>query len=387
MIVLDNRVRNEAVTRRIRVLKYRGSTHGTNEYPFLIDDNGFSVLPVTALELAHAASTHRVPSGVPALDEMLGGKGYFRGSSVLVTGTAGTGKDQPCGSLCGCGMPAAGKKAVFFAFEEAPRQIIRNMNSIGIDLGQWVKKGLLAIEAARPSAYGLGIASWFACTNYSSGMKPDVVAIDPISSLLPGGPDYDIHALVLRIVDFLEIKGTTGFFTALNVADDDRTATAISSLVDTWFLLRNVESDGERNRIIYLLKSRGMAHLRTQIRLFLLTSRGVQLRDVYLGPGGVLTGSARTAREIEDRREATRIRQDEIHRELAAKVALRSLEAQIASLEMEKEVRKKELSALSEADKTKLRMIRSGEASMRRSRGISGPEPVGSKKTNGGGEN
>jgi circadian clock protein KaiC len=217
--------------------------------------------------------------------------------------------------------------------------------------------------------------------------KPDVVAIDPISSLLPGGPDYDIHALVLRIVDFLKLRGTTGFFTALNAADDDRTtATAISSLVDTWFLLRNVESDGERNRILYLLKSRGMAHS-NQIREFLLTSSGVRLRDVYLGSGGVLTGSARTAREINDQREATRIRQDEIHRELTAKVALRSLEAQIANLELKKNIRKQELAALSEADKTKQRMKRSGEESMRRSRGISGSEPGRSQKTNGRGGN
>jgi circadian clock protein KaiC len=344
VILLDHRVQNDAVTRRLRVLKYRGSTHGTGEYPFLIDERGISVLPVTSLGLTHAASGERISTGIPELDEMFGGRGYFRGSSVLVTGSAGTGKSS-IGAHFVDAACRRGEKAILFSFEESPQQVIRNMRSIGMDLGRWVKKGLLHIEAARPSAFGLEM-HLVRMRHLLENSKPKVVVMDPISALLPGGSAHDVSALVLRIVAFLKHSGATGFFTALNAEDDlQSTSINISSLVDAWILLRNIEVNGERNRVLYVLKSRGMAHS-NQIREFLLTSRGVRLRDVYLGPGGVLTGSARVAREAEERREeALKQRQSE-DRELVVKAALRSLDAKIAALKAERESHQRGLAVL-----------------------------------------
>ena len=341
VILLDHRVQNDAVTRRLRILKYRGSTHGTNEYPFLIDESGISVLPVTSLGLTHAASNERISTGIPELDVMFEGQGYFRGSSVLVTGSAGTGKTSMSAHFIDSAC-RRGENAILFAFEESPQQVIRNMRSIGIDLGRWVKNGLLHIESARPSAFGLEM-HLVRMHHLLEEHKPKVVSIDPISSLLPGGSAHDVHALVLRVVDFLKHNGATGFFTSLSVEDDmQSTSLSISSLVDAWILLRNIEVNGERNRVLYVLKSRGMAHS-NQIREFLLTDRGVRLREVYLGPGGVLTGSARIAREAEERREEARRKQTSKERQHAVKVALRSLEAKIAELQAEKQARQDEL--------------------------------------------
>lgn len=381
VILLDHRVQNDAVTRRLRVLKYRGSTHGTNEYPFLIDEHGISVLPVTSLGLTHGASTERISSGIPDLDEMFGGQGYFRGSSVLVTGSAGTGKTSMGAHFIDAAC-RRGENAILFSFEESPEQVIRNMRSIGMDLGRWVKKDLLHIEAARPTAFGLEM-HLVRMHHLLETHKPKVVVIDPISGLLPGGSEHDVHALVLRIVDFLKHSGATGFFTALNETDDlQSTALSISSLVDAWILLRNVEVNGERNRLLYVLKSRGMAHS-NQIREFLMTARGVKLRDVYLGPGGVLTGSARVAREAEERGEELR-RQEEIKdRELAMKVTLRALEAKIASLQAEKEAHETALvSTVAAAEAKKVAALADRNA-MRKSRGIIVETKRGNKRPNG----
>ena len=248
------------------MLKYRGSTHGTGEYPFLIDEKGISVLPVTSVGLTHAAPTQRISSGVAELDEMMGGKGYYRGSSVLVTGTAGTGKT----SLGAHFLDAAcqrGERALFFAFEESPDQIVRNLRSIGIDLGRWVKSGILRIEAARPSAFGFEM-HLVRMHHMLAEFKPKVVMMDPVSGLLPGGSRHDVNTLVLRMVDSIKARGATALFTSLSEIDDmQSTDLSISSLVDTWILLRNVESSGERNRVLYLLKSRGMAHSNQSSRI------------------------------------------------------------------------------------------------------------------------
>src|SRR5579862_1978617 len=280
VILLDHRVQNDAVTRRLRVLKYRGSTHGTNEYPFLIDEKGISVLPVTSLGLTHPASTARISSGIVELDAMMDGEGYYRGSSVLVTGTAGTGKSS-IGAHFVDAACRRGERAIYFAFEESPHQIVRNMRSIGLDLGKWVRKGLLHLEAVRPSAFGMEMH----LVRMHAMLKehePDVVVMDPISGLMPSGPLNDVPSLVLRIVDFIKSKGATGFFTALMDEDDlHSTKLSISSLVDTWLLVRNIEANGERNRVLYVLKSRGMPHS-NQIREFILSDHGVKLRQVYL---------------------------------------------------------------------------------------------------------
>jgi circadian clock protein KaiC len=368
VILLDHRVQNDAVTRRLRVLKYRGSTHGTNEYPFLIDEHGISVLPVTSLGLTHPASSERISTGIPDLDLMFGGKGYFRGSSVLVTGSAGTGKSS-MGAHFADAACRRGESAIIFSFEESPQQVIRNMRSIGMDLSRWVKKGLLHIESARPTAFGLEM-HLVRMHHLLEELKPKAVVIDPISGLLPGGSEHDVHALVLRIVDFLKHSGATGFFTALNAEDDlQSTALSISSLVDAWILLRNIEVNGERNRLLYVLKSRGMAHS-NQIREFLLTNQGVRLREVYLGPGGVLTGSARVAREAEERREEVRRLQDNKDRELAAKVTLRALEAQIAALEAEKKTRENELTAAVVEGQAQDTALIAARNALRKSRGM-----------------
>src|SRR5579872_729474 len=368
VLLLDHRVQNNAVTRRLRVLKYRGSTHGTNEYPFLIDAHGISVLPITSLELAHEAPTETVSTGIAELDRMFASNGYFRGSSVLVTGTAGTGKT----SMGAHFLDAAcrrGEYAICFAFEESPQQIIRNMRSIGIDLGRWVKKGLLHIESARPSAFGLEM-HLVRMHHVLAKHKPKVVVIDPVSGLLPGGSEFDVSALVLRIVDFLKVSGATGFFTALSAADDlQSTSLSISSLVDTWIQLRNIEVNGEKNRVLYVLKSRGMAHS-NQVREFLLTSRGVRLREVYLGPGGVLTGSARVAREAQERREEIRQQTEGKQRALAAKAAVRSLEAQIAALQAEIEARQRELTAAAEESDMRSEALISDRDAISRSRSM-----------------
>ena len=368
VILLDHRVQNDAVTRRLRVLKYRGSTHGTSEYPFLIDEKGISVLPVTSVGLTHAAPTQRISSGVEELDEMLGGKGYFRGSSVLVTGTAGTGKTSLGGHFldAACGR---GERALFFAFEESPDQIVRNLRSVGIDLGRWMKKGLLRIESARPSAFGFEM-HLVRMHHLLGEFKPKVVMMDPVSGLLPGGSQHDVNTLVLRIVDSIKARGATALFTSLAEMDDlQSTSLSISSLVDTWILLRNVESSGERNRILYVLKSRGMAHS-NQIREFLMTSRGIRLRKVYLGPGGVLTGSARVAQEAEERRQETQARQEYERLEAAARSNLRAIDARIAALETEKETHQRELAALEGEDQARRKAVTEDRGALDRSRSI-----------------
>jgi circadian clock protein KaiC len=368
VILLDHRVQSDAVTRRLRVLKYRGSIHGTNEYPFLIDENGIAVVPVTSLGLAHKASTERISSGVVALDEMLGGQGYFRGSSILVTGTAGTGKT----SLGGHFVDAAcrrGETAVFFAFEESPAQIIRNMRSIGLDLDRWVKKGLLHIDASRPSAFGLEM-HLVRMHHLMAQVKPSVVVLDPISGLIPSGSQHDVNSVVLRMVDSIKAQSATALFTGLSASDDVQwTDMNISSLVDAWLLVRNVEVNGERNRILYVLKSRGMAHS-NQVREFTLTSRGIRLRDVYLGPGGVLTGSARVAREAEERREEVKLMEAERRREAAAKANLKAIEAKIASLLAEKHSHEQELAVLTGGNQSRLRAIQTERDELSRSRSI-----------------
>jgi circadian clock protein KaiC len=303
VIFLDHRIIEQISTRRLRVVKYRGATHGTNEYPFLIDEDGITVLPVTSLGLAHAVSNERISSGVKELDEMLGGKGYFRGSSVLVSGTAGTGKT----SLSAQFVDAAcrrGERCLYFAFEESSSQIIRNMQSLGINLEPWVKNGRLVFHASRPSLFGLEM---HLATIYKHirDFKPDAVVIDPISNLMTVGNGAEVNSMLLRLVDLLKSRQITGFFVSLTSGGSvlEGTNLGISSLMDTWLLLRDIELNGERNRALYVLKSRGMPHS-NQIREFLLTENGIRLINAYIGPSGVLTGSSRLAQEAKERVEA-----------------------------------------------------------------------------------
>ena len=278
VILLDHRVNEQVSTRRLRIVKYRGTAHGTNEYPFLIDEKGMSVLPLTSLGLDHAVSSERVSSGVPRLDAMLGGKGFYRGTSILVTGTAGTGKTSLAAHFVAAAC-ARGERCLYLAFEESAGQLYRNMRSIGVDLEPQAAKGTLRMHASRPTLLGLE-AHLVQMHKMIEEFDPAVVVIDPISNLVNAGTTADTQAMLLRLIDFLKGRGTTAFFTHLTSGGGtaDMTDVGVSSLIDSWILLRNIETDGERRRGLYILKSRGMSHS-NQVHEFLLTDRGVELRD------------------------------------------------------------------------------------------------------------
>lgn len=313
VIILDHRIREEISTRRLRIVKYRGSTHGTNEYPFLIGDHGISVLPISSLGLDHDAPTARISSGVARLDTMLGGKGFYKGSSILVTGASGSGKSCISAHFVDAAC-RRGERCLYLASEESPQQIIRNMRSIGIDLQPWVAKGLLEFHAARPSYWGIE-HHLLLVHNYIANFQPHVVVMDPVTNLTVVGNQNEVRSMLTRLADFLKTKGITAMFTDLtsgDAANREITGVDVSSLMDTWLLLETIEVGGERNRVLYVLKSRGMGHS-NQIREFQLTDHGFQLLDAYLGPEGVLTGSARLSQEV--REKATDlIRQQELDR-------------------------------------------------------------------------
>ena len=294
VILLDNRVQNQISTRRMRIVKYRGTSHGTNEYPFLIDEKGFSVLPITSLGLSHKAPTEHVSTGIERMDNMLDGKGLYRGSSILVSGTAGTGKST-IGAHFVDAACARGERALFFAFEESQDQIIRNMRSIGIDLEKYVRKGLLKFHNARPSTWGLEVHLAMIHKTISE-FNPSVVVIDPITNFLAVGDRTETKAMLTRLIDFLKSREITAMFTSLTSGghDVEDSEVDVSSLMDTWLLVKNIETNGERNRGLYILKARGIAHS-NQVREFLLTDSGIQLVDAYIGTEGVLMGSARSS--------------------------------------------------------------------------------------------
>lgn len=334
VIVLDHRATEQMSTRRLRVVKYRGSTHGTNEYPFLIDQTGISVLPITSLGLEHVASRERVSSGIAPLDAMLGGQGYYRGSSILISGTAGSGKTSVTAHFADAAC-RRGERCLMFLFEESPSQLMRNMNSIGIDLEPWSQQGLLRFHAARPSLYGME-AHLAVTLKLIDEWAPRVVVVDPISSFGALGDPLQIKAMLVRLVDALKFRGITLLLTSLTPSGTalEHTEQEISSLIDTWLLLRDMESNGERNRGLYILKSRGMAHSH-QIREFVLTGRGVELTDVYVGSGGVLTGSARLAQEARERAERLAARQEIERQRLTLERKRQAMESRIAALRAE----------------------------------------------------
>jgi circadian clock protein KaiC len=330
VIVLDHRVSEQTSTRRLRILKYRGSLHGTNEYPFLIGDTGISVLPITSLGLQHTVSANRVSTGVPRLDSMLGDGGFYEGSTVLISGTAGTGKSTLAAQFCEATC-ASGQRAMYFAFEESEAEIVRNMASVGIDLQEWVNAGLLQFRCSRPSILGLE-AHLFAMQKSVGEFKPSIVVMDPVSDFLRVGTSADVSAMLTRQVDFLKSRGVTGLFTSLNSDTDQAPADQqLASLVDTWLSVKNLEGNGEHNRVLYVLKSRGMAHS-NQIREFLLTGQGIELADVYVGPQGVLTGSARQAQEAKERSDGTARLEDLELRRVNLQRRREAVETQTAAL-------------------------------------------------------
>jgi circadian clock protein KaiC len=334
VIVLDNRVINQISTRLLRIVKYRGSMHGTNEYPFLIDEDGISVLPVTSLLLNHDISTQRISTGIASLDKMLGGKGFYRGSSILVSGTAGTGKTS-IASYFAHASCLRKERCIYFAFEESPQQIIRNMQSIGVDLQKDVDSGFLEMHASRPTLNGLEM-HLVAIHKKIKKFRPKTVILDPITNLVTIGSMSEVKSMLIRLIDFLQEERITVMFTALslNTIVQEQTDEGVSSLVDAWLLVRDIESNGERNRGLYIMKSRGMKHS-NQVREFVITDTGLDLVDVYLGPDGVLTGSAREAQTLSEAASAV-LRSHALGRkDLEIKRKRKVLEAKIASLQEE----------------------------------------------------
>jgi len=341
VIRLDQRVTDQISTRRLRIVKYRGSAHGTNEYPFLITAHGVSVLPVTSMGLEHQASTKRIGTGVPRLDTLLGGKGYYRGSSVLVSGGAGTGKTTLAAAFAAATC-RRGERCLYITFEESASQILRNMRSVGIELEPFVKKGLLQFHPVRPTTQGLE-SHLAAIHDLVARFQPTAVVTDPVTNLTTVGSVQDVRATLSRLIDFLKERQITLLSTSLTSggANEEQSEVGVSSLMDTWLLVRNMESNGERSRGLYILKSRGMAHS-NQVREFVLSDKGVQLIDVYTGGGSVLSGSARVAQlererleEVLGRQQAEAKRAAIRHRRAAVHAQIESLKADLVSADQE----------------------------------------------------
>ena len=377
VIFLDQRVSEQVTTRLLRIVKYRGTSHGTNEYPFLIGENGISVLPITGLGLDYPVSSERVSSGIVPLDAMMGGKGYYRGSSVLISGTAGTGKSSVAASYVAAAC-RRGERCIYFALEEPSSQVTRNMRSIGLNLQPWIDQGLLQIVAARPTVFGLEqhLVSMHATIER---FRPRAIVVDPISSLVAGGNFHEVKSMLVRLFDFLKLKAITGLFTYLSgPAGLEETDVGVSSLIDTWIELRDLEHRGERNRALYILKSRGMPHS-NQVREFLITHHGLDLIDAFIGPEGAVIGSARVTQEA-DMKSAALDRQTQLarrERELARrkKVVDAQIEAMRAELQGDLDelgnVAADEQAALERASAHRLRMRQSSAdaATARRSGG------------------
>jgi circadian clock protein KaiC len=379
VILLDHRVSETIFTRRLRVVKYRGSVHGTNEYPFLIDEHGISVLPITSLALQHSVSDERISTGIPRLDAMLGGEGYYRGSSVLVSGTAGTGKTTLGAQFINAAC-SRGERCLFFGFEESLGQMTRNMRSVGIDLAPWIRAGLLQYHGTRPTLYGLEM-HLVKMHQAMEDFQPRIVVLDPVTSFLSSGTPNEVKSMLTRLIDFLKSREVTAFMTTLSSEIErlEQTDVHISSLIDTWLLLRDLESGGERNRGLLVIKSRGMAHS-NQIREFLLTQNGIELRDVYIGPAGVLTGSARLAQESYEEAEEQQQQYALAEKRRQSEHKRKVLETQIAALQADMATEEAELQRLArqeELRQTRQHRDRAAMAQMRQADTRVAPEMSG----------
>ncbi|MBE8725953.1 circadian clock protein KaiC [Flavobacterium hungaricum] len=348
VIVLDHRVIEQVSTRRLRIVKYRGSTHGTNEYPFLIDENGISVLPITSLKLDNEVSSDIVSTGFAGLDEMFNMGGFYRGSNILVSGTAGTAKTT-IGSYFATEQCKNNEKTIYFAFEESPQQLVRNMKSIGVDLQKYLDNGTLQIHSSRPSLNGLEL-HLLTLRKLIKEFEPTTIIIDPISNLISVGSDHEVRSMLVRLIDMLKVNNITALFTSLNKQHTDTlrpdlAEESVSSLVDTWITVRDMEGIGERNRGIFIIKARGMGHS-NQVREFIITNNGLELLDVEMGPQGILTGAARQSfknkKTISDIKLQNEISRKDREIERKRKV----LEANIEALKNEFESAEEELSIL-----------------------------------------
>ncbi len=368
VILLDHRVKNQISERRLRIVKYRGTSHGADEYPFLIDERGMSILPLSALQLQHKVWNERVSSGIPDLDKMLEGQGYYRGTSILVTGTAGSGKTSVSAAFIDAAC-RRGERCLFIDFEESRDQVARNMKSIGLNLNRWAGNGLLTHEAWRPTQFGIEM-HLLRIHKLIEKHKPQCMVIDPITNLMHGSGDKEVYSMMMRLVDFLKNSGITAIFVSLTAGGSklESSTVGVSSLADTWILLRDIESDGERNRCIYVLKSRGMAHS-NQLREFVITAKGIKLIPPYIGPGGVLTGTSRINQEAKEKFAALQ-RDFEIsqkQREVSRK--RRALEAQAASLQAELVTVEREAEDLTRENKKREQQAHVDQAGLATSRG------------------
>lgn len=347
VIVLDHRVIEQVSTRRLRIVKYRGSTHGTNEYPFLIDEEGISVLPITSLKLDNEVSSDVVSTGVPGLNDMFHGGGFFRGSNILVSGTAGTAKTTVACYFAN-EQCEKGEKTIYFAFEESPQQLVRNMRSIGIDLQKHIKKGTLQIHSSRPSLNGLEL-HLLTLRKLIKEFEPTTIIIDPISNLITVGSEHEVRSMLVRLIDMLKAHNITALFTSLNKQTDnfrpDLAEESVSSLVDTWITVRDMEGIGERNRGIFIIKARGMGHS-NQVREFVITSKGIELLDVELGPNGILTGTARQTQKFKKTISDIKLQNEISRKDREIERKRRVLEANIEALRNEFESAQEELSSL-----------------------------------------
>ncbi|HEV7571691.1 MAG TPA: circadian clock protein KaiC [Thermoanaerobaculia bacterium] len=366
VILLDHRLSDQVATRRLRVVKYRGTRHGTNEYPFLIDKDGIDVLPITSIGLSHEASTERISTGIPDLDEMLAG-GIYRGSTVLVSGTAGAGKSSISAHVAKAACDR-GERCLLFAYEESPQQIMRNMRTIGIDLAGYVRNGLLHCISERPTTFGLEMhlaTIHKAIRDYS----PKVLIVDPITNFFSIADPREVKAMLMRLVDFLKMQQITAVMTSLTSGGHalEATEAGISSLIDTWLLLRDMESNGERSRAMYVLKSRGTAHS-NQLREFVLTSKGVKLIAPYLGPEGVLTGSSRVAQEAKESAAALQRQEEAARKRRAIERRVQALDTEIAALRLQISAESDELERLESEESSRQQRLSADRTAMAISR-------------------
>ena len=375
VILLDHRIIDQVSTRRLRVVKYRGTAHGTNEYPFLIAADGISVLPITSLRLDHQALSERVSTGIDGLDDMLGAAGVYRGSSTLVSGAPGTGKSSVGASFADAAC-RRGERALLFAYEESPSQLMRNMASIGLDLGQWERKGLLRIDASRPTLHGLE-QHLVHMYNLVREFKPSVVVVDPISNLSMDRDDRSLKPTLMRLIDYLKQQRVTALFTSLtsdsgvDVADSQ---VGVSSLMDTWILLSNLAGNGERTRTLQVLKSRGMAHSH-QVREFVMGDRGVDLVDVYLSGDRVLTGTARVSQVAQEAAASDLRRRDHERRVKELASHRKAIDAQIAALNAQADERAGEVEFAIERERLHAEGASSRAHAIAQSRDVPPPRP------------
>ncbi|GAB3237776.1 circadian clock protein KaiC [Hymenobacter seoulensis] len=376
VILLDNRVIDQITTRRLRIVKYRGSTHGTNEYPYIITEDGFSVIPVTSLKLSHEVSDKIVSTGIPALDDMFGRRGLYEGSSILITGTAGTAKTTLASGFANQ-VCKEGGRCLFFAFEESPQQLVRNMRSVGIDLAPWIAQGKLHIEASRPTLNGLE-RHLVTLHKLIGEFKPDAVVIDPISNLITVGNIAEVRSMLTRLIDFLKLHNITAVFTSLisgRNLQQEMTEEGVSSLVDTWITVRDLEGVGERNRGLSILKSRGMSHS-NQVREFIVTENGIQLLDVVIGPSGIVTGASRHTQQMMQEAQLLAAQQDAERKDRELERKRRVLEATIANLRTNFESVEEELRQINAEEQLRQQQFTNTRNQIARNSELEQPSPT-----------